>query len=264
MGGDAGARDVAEGAGRVGLVARGVVYLVVAAIAVRIALGSAPDDQADQRGALQEIAEHAWGTVLLVVLAVGFGCYATWRAIRAVVGEDGDDIPWHKRAADLGRALLHVSLLLSTVSVLRGDRGDRGGSGNREQEWTARLMAEGWGRWLVAGVGALVVGTGVWLVHRGLSEGFRKHLERLHEWVVRLGRVGHVGKGLAFVLIGGFVLRAAWRFDAAEPIGLDASLRDLAGSGWGRVVVLAVGAGLAAFGCFSIAEARDRRVLQST
>lgn len=256
------AKDVAEGAGRAGLVARGVIYLVVAAIAVRIALRSADDDRASHEGALAEIAEHTFGSVLLVVLAVGFACYAAWRAVRAVVGEDpGDDVAWHKRAADVGRALLHLSLMLTTISVLRD--GD-GGSGNQEQEWTARLMAGGWGRVLVAAVGGLLVGTGVWLVHRGVSAGFRKHLEHLHEWVVRLGRFGHIGKGLAFLFIGGFVLRAAWRFDADEPIGLDASLRDLAGSAWGRAVVLAVAVGLAAFGLFSIAEARDRRVLDTS
>lgn len=256
------AKDVAEGAGRAGLVARGVIYLVVAAIAVRIAMGSAEDDQASHGGALTEIAEHTFGSVLLVVLAIGFACYAAWRAVRAVVGEDpGDDAPWHKRAADVGRALLHVSLMLTTISVLRGGDSE---SGNDEQEWTAELMTNGWGRLLVAAVGAVLVGTAVWLVHRGVSAGFRKHLERYHEWVIRLGRFGHVGKGLAFLFIGGFVLRAAWRFDADEPIGLDASLRDLAGSGWGRTVVAVVAVGLGAFGLFSIAEARDRRVLDTS
>ena len=255
------AKDVAEGAGRVGLVARGVIYLVVAVLAVRVALHAAGGDRADQRGALAELAQHTFGTVLLVVLAVGFGCYAVWRGVRAFTGEESHDEPKpYKRAADIGRAVIHLSLLLTTISVLRDDDGSQSG-GNTSQEWTARLMTNEWGRWLVGAVGVGIVAGAVWLIRRGFSEKFRKHLERLHGWVVTLGKVGHIGRGLAFAFIGAFVVRAAIRFDADEPIGLDAALRDLAASGWGRVVVLAVAAGLAAFGLFSIAESRDRRVL---
>lgn len=253
--------DLIEGAGRVGLAARGVIYVVVAVLAARVALGSAGGDEADQRGALDEIAEQPLGTALLVLLAVGFGCYAVWRAVRAAVGEESGDEPEpHQRLADAARAVLHIGLLVSTIALLA--RGDSGGSGSdQEQAWTARLMAEGWGRWLVGGVGLAVVAGGVWLVRRGFSEKFRRHLERHRGWVVTLGKVGHVGRGLAFAFIGGFVVRAAWRFDANEPIGLDAALRDLASSGWGRAVALGVAAGLGAFGLFSIAESRDRRVL---
>ena len=257
---EADARDVAEGAGRAGLVARGVIYLVVAGLAVRIALRTADDEQADQRGALAEVAEQSFGSALLVLLAVGFGCYAVWRAVRAVTGEERGDTALHKRLADVGRVVIHVSLLLTTISVLRDDGGEERSSDS--QEWTARLMALGWGRWVVGLVGVVLLGGGVWLVRRGFSEDFRKHLERLRGWVVTLGKIGHVGRGIAFAFIGAFVLRAAVRFDPAEPIGLDAALRDLAGSGWGTVVVLVVAFGLGAFGLFSIAESRDRRVLE--
>jgi hypothetical protein len=255
------AKDVAEGAGRAGLVARGVIYVIVAVLAARIAFQPATEDRADQRGALAEVAQHTFGTVLLVLLAVGFACYALWRGVRAVTGEESHDDPDpHQRVADVGRTVLHLSLLVTTITVLRDDDGSQSG-GNSQQEWTARLMAEGWGRWLVGAIGVAVLAGGLWLIRRGFSEKFRKHLERLRGWVVTLGKVGHVGRGVAFAFIGAFVVRAAVRFDADEPIGLDAALRDLAGSGWGKVVALAVAVGLGAFGLFSIAESRDRRVL---
>ena len=256
---DADARDVAEGAGRAGLVARGVIYLVVAVLAARIALRAPDDQQADQRGALAEVAEHSFGSALLVLLAVGFGCYALWRAVRAVTGEEREEPAPHKRLADVGRVVLHISLMLTTISVLRDDGADE--QPNDSQEWTARLMAEGWGRWVVGLAGLVLLGGGLWLIRRGFGEDFRKHLERLRGWVVTLGKVGHIGRGIAFAFIGAFVVRAAVRFDPSEPIGLDLALRDLAGSGWGRVVVLVVAVGLGAFGAFSVAESRDRRVL---
>ena len=255
------AKDVAEGAGRAGLVARGLIYLVVAGLAVRVALRTAGDDRADQRGALAEVAQHTFGTAALVLLAVGFGCYALWRGVRAFTGEESHDDPEpHQRLADVGRTIIHISLMLTTISVLRDDDGSQSG-GNAGQEWTARLMTNSGGRWLVGAVGVALVVGGLWLIRRGFTEKFRKHLERLRGWVVTLGTWGHVGRGIAFAFIGAFVLRAAIRFDPSEPIGLDAALRDLAQSGWGKAVVLVVAAGLGAFGLYSVAESRDRRVL---
>lgn len=265
---DADGSDVAEGAGRAGLVARGVVYLVVAALGVQVALGSTSDgEQADQRGALTEIAEQSYGSVLLVLLAAGFGCYAAWRLVRALRGEGRDEPDARSRATDVGRAVLHLGLLASTVSILAGggsdEAGGSGGSGGggSAQTWTAQLMATGWGRWLVGLLGVVIVAGGAWLVTRGFGEKFRENLERHTRWVVALGKVGHVGRGVAFALIGAFLARAAWQFDPNEPIGLDAALHDLARSGWGTVAALAVSLALAAFGLFCVAEARDRRVL---
>jgi hypothetical protein len=255
------ATDVAETAGRVGLAARGVLYLVVALLAARIALAPAAsgDEHADQQGALARLADQPLGTVLLVLLAVGFAGYAVWRAVRAVEGEERHKDPKpHKRLADAGRALLHLSLLASTIGVLRGDQG----GDDRSRTWTVRLMELGWGRWVVGAVGLVLLGTAVWMVRRAFTEGFRKHLERHSDFVIRAGKIGYAGRGIAFGFIGAFLLRAAWRFDTDEPIGLDAALHDLASSGWGRAVVLAVAIGLGSFGLFSIAEARDRRVLE--
>lgn len=253
------AGDLAEAAGRAGLVARGVIYVVVAILGARIALRSGDAEQADHRGAIEEVADQPFGRPMLVALAVGFASYALWRLVRAVRGEERGDPPaLRQRLADLFRVALHAGLCVSTVALLRGRSS---GGGNQQQAWTARFMAEPWGRWLVAAAGLAVIGGGLWLVARGFREGFRKHLERLAPWVVRLGKAGHVGRGLAFAFIGGFVVRAALRFDPNEPIGLDAALRDLAGSGWGRVVALLVSLGLGLFGLFSMAEARDRRVL---
>lgn len=250
-------RDVAEGAGRVGLATRGVIYVVVGVLAAQVATGKRAE-QTDQRGALAELADKPFGGALLVLLAAGFGAYALWRTVRAFQGEDGDDPAPHQRTADLGRAVIYLGLLASTAAILRGT----GGTTDPAHTWTAELMTREWGRWLVGAIGTAMLAGGVWLIRRGLTERFREHLDRLSPGVVRLGRIGHVARGLAFMAVGAFLVRAAVRFDPNEPIGLDAALRQLASSEWGRLLVLGVGAGLAAFGLFSIAESRDRRVLQ--
>src|SRR5687768_8777784 len=82
--------EVADHAGRIGLVARGFVYCLLGVLALALALGgTSQGDQVDQRGALKELAEKPFGKPLLVALIIGFLAYALWRVIRTVNGEGG-------------------------------------------------------------------------------------------------------------------------------------------------------------------------------
>ncbi|WP_435844348.1 DUF1206 domain-containing protein, partial [Streptomyces globisporus] len=56
-----------EAAGRAGFVARGVIYVLVGLLALRIAFPGGDAKQADRGGAVAEIAEKPFGTVLLGV-----------------------------------------------------------------------------------------------------------------------------------------------------------------------------------------------------
>ena len=55
---------------RVGLVAYGLIHLVVAALIVQVAFGD--HERADKKGALQEIAESGSGRLLLWVVVAGW------------------------------------------------------------------------------------------------------------------------------------------------------------------------------------------------
>src|SRR3954466_11776856 len=68
----------------VGLVSYGVVYLLIAWIARRVAWGGGGD--ASQQGALRTLARTGAGPVLLAVTAVGLLTLALWQAVEAGVG----------------------------------------------------------------------------------------------------------------------------------------------------------------------------------
>src|SRR5262245_43363656 len=110
-----------EVAGRFGLVARGVVYCLLAALAVALATGNRGGEQTDQRGALAELAEHSLGKVALVVLTVGFLAYAAWRLIRVFHGEGGKEPSAGSRILDIGKVVIYVGLAVSAYGLLRGD-----------------------------------------------------------------------------------------------------------------------------------------------
>jgi hypothetical protein len=67
---------------RAGLVAKGVTFGIVAALAIKVALEDHGKVQ-DRPGALQQIAENGLGRFLLGALAVGLGGYALWRFAEA-------------------------------------------------------------------------------------------------------------------------------------------------------------------------------------
>ena len=71
---------------RLGLACRGVVYLLVGYLALRLALaargrGGAP---ASSAGAVQAAVSPAWGRVPLVLLVAGLGAYALSQLLEAV------------------------------------------------------------------------------------------------------------------------------------------------------------------------------------
>ena len=76
--------------GRLGLVARGASYGLVAVLALLLAL-DAGGAAADRGGALQTIAKDGLGRVVVVLLAVGFAGYAIWRFAQAVFDRKGEE-----------------------------------------------------------------------------------------------------------------------------------------------------------------------------
>ena len=71
---------------RLGFVGRGVVYLVVAALALQIAWSGAPDTEASKEGAVRAVADQPAGQALLVGLVVALTAYALWRLGEALWG----------------------------------------------------------------------------------------------------------------------------------------------------------------------------------
>ena len=62
---------------RAGLAARGVVYVVIGVLAIKLALGDG-GKATNQQGALQTIAKQPFGTALLIMVAVGLAGPLPW------------------------------------------------------------------------------------------------------------------------------------------------------------------------------------------
>ena len=122
---DTAAGEVAETAGRVGLVTRGVLYLIAAVLTVRVATRqypSAAEEGPGKDGALRAVAEQPFGRLLVAVLMVGLGGYALWRFAAAVTYRGDADDPatkvWAKRVGHTGRGLIYLVGIATAASLL--------------------------------------------------------------------------------------------------------------------------------------------------
>ncbi|MEU1557128.1 DUF1206 domain-containing protein [Streptomyces scabiei] len=258
--------SVTEGAARAGLTARGVIYLLVGALALQIAFGGS-SEQADRQGALEEIAEKPLGSVLLWALGVGLVGMALWRLSEAVFGAAGaDGHKWTKRLASAARFAFYSFVAYSVLAFAAGEGGGGGSSDEQSRDVTARALELPGGQWIVGAAGVGVVVAGGWIGVRAVMRSYHKHL-RLGEMSRRTRRLvdvsgvgGGVARGLVFAAAGVFAVRAAIRYEPDEAKGLDDTIRSFADAPAGPALLACVAAGLVLFGVFSFAMARWRKV----
>jgi uncharacterized protein DUF1206 len=251
---------------RFGMVAQGLLYGIVAVLAIGLALDQG-GKTTDQRGALRTLASEGWGKWLLVLLAIGLAGYALWRFVVAVLGEKvehGEDIGAGKRLVYAARGLVYAGLCWTALSIVV-DAGSSGG-GNKQDKAAAVVLDWPGGVALVTTVGLGILGYGLWNVYKGLSCRFLKDMklqdmnESGRRWIRRTGLVGHVARGVVFGLIGVFLVKAALEYDPDEAIGLDGALHKLASHSYGDALLGLVAAGLLAYGIFCLARARYREI----
>jgi len=252
----------ARGLARAGLVARGVVYILIGWLAVLVALGHS-SHQPSQVGALHLVASQPFGLVLLWLLGIGFIGYALWRLSEAAFGVVGEGMRTGPRLRSLGRAIVYAFLAYLTFQVISGAGGNQT---KKQQDLTASLMHDPGGRLLVGAIGVAIVIAGVVLAVEGLRRRFMKYLQtgrmspRTRHVVERLGVVGTVARGIVFALVGALVLDAAITSKAAKSGGLDKALLTLRHQAFGEFLLAIVALGLIVFGIYGLCEARWRRV----
>ncbi|MCW2493261.1 MAG: hypothetical protein QOH56_603 [Pseudonocardiales bacterium] len=244
---------------RLGLAARGFTYVVIGWLAIQIALGQGKHE-ANQRGALAEVAQHSFGLLLLWVLGFGFAAYAVWRLSEAAFGTAAEGSKAGPRIQSLVRGVVYAGLAVTTFSFIAG-RSQQGQS-QQQATLTARLMKHDYGRWLVGLVGVIVIIVGLAMVVEGVRRKFEKELrlDDLHgptrTVVLRLGMVGTIARGIVFAVAGGLVVDAAVSYDASKSTGLDGALRTLADRAYGQWLLGLIALGLIAFGIYGFAAAR--------
>lgn len=250
---------------RFGYAVKGVVYGLIGVLAVMAALGSG-GQTSGSRGVLRTIASAPFGQVLIGLVALGLFGYALWRFVQAFAdpdrkGSDAEGVV--KRIGYFGSGVLYAGLGLAAARLLLGNGG---GGGSGADSWTARLMAQPFGLWLVGIAGALTIGVGLYQFYKAYRASFFDELKTgamsaaERTWTKRTGRAGLAARGVVFCLIGAFLIEAALNANPDEARGLEGALDALAAQPYGPYLLGIVALGLVGYGIFCGINARYRRI----
>jgi len=256
------------GLARLGYAVKGIVYLIIGGLALKLALGHG-GAATDQRGALQTINEQPFGKFLLIVVGIGLIGFALWSLIQAIFDTEGNGMKGKGIIARIGYAAVGIAYALLAFGALQlalgtGSVGQH--SSTATQDWTARLLKLPFGQGIVVIVGLIVLGVAFYLFNKGYSAKFQNRLAltgvtaRWRRWVVDLGRLGYAALAVVFTIVGIFLIVAAFQHNPSEAKGLDTALQELLHQPFGPLLLAIVALGLFCYGIYSLVEARYRRV----
>lgn len=251
---------------RMGYSAKGVVYFVVGILAVGLAAGVGGSTEGSQ-GALEAISRQPFGRILLAFTALGLLSYVAWRFVQAAADTEDHDADFKGVVARTGyviSGIIYLSLagLAGRIAVTGGGGSD---SGDSRTQMTAELMSQPFGRWLVAGVGIVVVGIALYHGYRAYTanfmDGYRNSQlsARQEVWAKRIGQLGLSARGVTFLLIGWFFVQAALQADASEARGLEGALSALLSQSYGSAMLGVVAAGFVAYAVYCWSRAAYRK-----
>lgn len=242
---------------RLGCFSIGTVYVLIGVWAM-LAFWRVAGPAADEQRILQRLLDVPFGKVAVAAVAVGTAGYAAWLLFEAVFdpyrfGNTTKGVA--ERIGSALSALAYGAVVWVAVRVLLGD----GGHGQEQRQMLAASVLR-WpgGRWLVGAAGVVLAAAGLYqlkYVHDGEHKR-RLQLQargRLARWTIDLLAWAGYGARFAILLVlGSFLVRAAWSFDPRAVGDTDSAFAFL-GRGGGAltdVVFSAVAFGTIAYGLF--------------
>ena len=249
---------------RFGYASKGVVYFIVGLLALQAAF-TRGGKTTGREGALKTLVQQPFGHFLLALVGIGLMGYAIWRFVEAIKNPEnkGNDLKGiATRLAYVGNGLAYAALAWTAVEIIIGKANS--GNSDSKQDWTARLLSQPFGQWLVGTIGAGVIAFGCYYFYKAITAKFRRklHLSELsnagREWVIVVCRFGLAARSIVFFLIGWFVIEAAYMAQASQVGGLDEALETLAAQPYGAWLLMIVALGLMAYGVYMLIQARYR------
>jgi hypothetical protein len=249
---------------RVGYAAKGIIYLLIGTLALRLAIGDG-GQLTDSSGALRTIVQQPFGRVLLAIAGVGILAYAGWEITEGLADP--------KRTGSSPGALMSrgLTILKGAVYGLVGVQALRmlmgGGSSSRDADDYARTAMEfPLGGFLLVAVGLGVAAYGVSQVVAAWKGDVGEDLDagQLRSdgtgWLVHVGRAGIGARGAILVLVGGALARAGFDERPSEASSMPEAMSTLLSQPYGHWLLASVAGGLICYGLFQVLHARYARL----
>lgn len=247
---------------RAGYGARGVVFLMVAALALFSGFAGA---EPDTNSALETLLQQPFGRVWIGLIGLGLAGFVVWRLAQSLANADGQDDDakgYAIRAALFGSAITYAGLAMTSILMALQMSNGSGGSGG-EEGIAAWVMSQPFGRYLAGIIGIGFIVGGIVTAMKGIKRSFGRYLEldaEKNSPAVLISIYGLVARGVVFGIIGVLFLYAAFNVDPEQAGGMAEAMAWLRELPFGGIIYAMVAVGLAAFGIYNFVEARYRRI----
>jgi hypothetical protein len=248
---------------RVGYVVHGAIYLVIGALAARLAWG-ARGELADPPSAIEIIDTLPAGDLLVSIIAMGLAAYGLWRFVQAIADPDCQGRTVKGMMVRVGRLISGVGYAALAVFASRLAAGNSDGTVG-QPDWAYRLLTEPGGAFLGAVVAIILLCVATDDARKACTTKFGERLKH-HEMNALLsaatrcaGTWGFAARAVVLVAGGIYLMRAVLDGDPQLARGLEgilASLLQLPNGGW---VLGFVAVGLGAYGVFMVQAGIYRR-----
>lgn len=247
-------------AARFGYAAKGVTYMLIGVLALEASFGGGSAEST--HGALRSVDGPNGSGILLLAIGAGLASYAFWKLYLAVA--DPQRRGWGARSTALFVAFTNAGFA-SEAFRLALSLGAPPNQGDPAVHWSAIVMSHRAGVFAVGLAGALVAAYGLSQFVRAVRPKVEEHLRRLHlapdtkRWVVQACRFGIAARGLVFVLLGWFLVRASFETNPNEAKDFGRTLNELRTQPLGRSALTVVAVGLMLYAVYQFLRAKYER-----
>ncbi|ELR68603.1 hypothetical protein C900_00206 [Fulvivirga imtechensis AK7] len=253
-----------ERAGRIGHVAKGIVYGIAGILTLLAALNMG-GQKAGKVQVLEFLQKQPFGNVLLILVAIGLACYAFWRFVQSVQDpqEKGNDTEGKvKRTGYFISGILYLGL--AAYAIIQATSGGGSSSGGQSQQGiVASLLQSNAGVLLVILIAAGLFAKSLYQFYRVYKGDFTRNIRshriphsKAEKIVKHAGYAGFISRGILIGIIGYFFLQAALQHDPGEVQGSSGAFSFIQQSSYGPWLMALVAFGLVCYGVFMFIVAK--------
>jgi hypothetical protein len=263
-----------ELAARVGLIALGVVYLLIGVLTFMATMELRRDTD---KGKVTQVLQWIWalpfGKAMLAVTTLGLLCYTLWRFTAAFldIENKGNGLQGLAiRVSYFSYGAVYAALTYYAARLLFGN----GRPPAEEEEYTRRtlvqnLLEQPYGQWMVGALAIGTAGVGAFQIYLALSGQYRQVIQesfldsRAKEIMIKSGQVGYIARGIVWLVLGYFLYEAAIQSDPSEAGDTDSALNFLEYQ-YGPLILGSIALGLICYGIFMFVRARYQPIVKKS
>ncbi len=253
---------------RVGFVAKGSVY-AIAGILTFLSAFNMGGENASKMQVLEFLDKQAFGNILLILMGLGLASYSVWRFIQAFSDPEGigNDMKGKgKRVAFFISGLIYLGFAVLAVLRVLGSQGGSSDGGSSDSVENSSFLATEVGLIVIGIAGAITIIRAIIQFVKVYKSDFTEKFdlralkeEKRRKSIKNTAKFGMSARGVIFLIIGFFALKAAFSSDPSEIKSTSEAFSFLQEYAYGAWLLGVVAAGLVAYGIYMFLMAKYRR-----